>query len=245
MSKPGLLETPQPPTPKVRVVVATREDRAGFLAGTATGRSLSLPHRPLHPVVEIYLQERNHEGLPAIYNRTIEASRTDPAVLVFLHDDFHLCDSYWAEQAVASLADFQLVGLAGNRRRLPNQPSWASIDAKQTRDRAENLSGMVGYGKGFPPVSAGFYGPSRQEVKLLDGLMLIVHSDTLIAHDLRFDERFDFHFYDMDICRQAEAKGLRMGTWPISVIHESSGAAGLASEGWKAGYRAYLEKWGD
>ena len=47
-----------------------------------------------------------------------------------------------------------------------------------------------------------------------------------VASGLRFDEQFDFHFYDLDFCRQAELKGMTMGTWPISVVHESGGAYG-------------------
>jgi hypothetical protein len=32
-----------------------------------------------------------------------------------------------------------------------------------------------------------------------------------------------------------------MGTWPISVVHESGGSFG--SPGWKAAYLKYLDKW--
>jgi hypothetical protein len=46
----------------------------------------------------------------------------------------------------------------------------------------------------------------------------------------------------MDFCRQAELKGLRMGTWPLSVVHESGGAFG--SQGWRDGYARYLQKYG-
>ena len=53
---------------------------------------------------------------------------------------------------------------------------------------------------------------------------------------------FDFHFYDLDICRQFESKQLKMGTWPISVIHESGGAFGTPA--WQDSYKKYLEKWG-
>jgi hypothetical protein len=225
---------------KVCLVIATRETREGFFANTATGRSLTLRETP---AVNLYLQTENREGLPMVYNRAIEASRHDPAVLIFLHDDIHLCDFYWADQARDSLAHFQIAGLAGSKLRIPKQPSWAFVDEKLTWATRENLSGIVGHGKGYPPAQLAVFGPPRQEVKLLDGLMLIAHSETLIAHDLRFDERFDFNFYDLDFCRQAELKKLKMGTWPISVVHESTGD--YLSESWRNGYRKYIEKWGD
>jgi hypothetical protein len=103
------------------------------------------------------------------------------------------------------------------------------------------MSGIVAHGSGFPPANVSCYGAPRQQVKLLDGLFLAVQSQTLLANRLEFDERFDFHFYDMDFCRQAEARNLRLGTWTISVVHESGG--NLGSPEWRSGYARYLEKW--
>ena len=73
-------------------------------------------------------------------------------------------------------------------------------------------------------------------------MLLIANSPTLHLHDLRFDERFDFHFYDLDFCRQAELRNVRLGTWTISVVHQSRGV--LGTSGWRAAYASYLEKWG-
>jgi GT2 family glycosyltransferase len=79
-------------------------------------------------------------------------------------------------------------------------------------------------------------------VKLLDGLLLAVRSETLRRHAIFFDERFEFHLYDMDFCRQAELKSLRMGTWTLSVIHESRGAYNTPS--WHSACADYFSKWG-
>ena len=122
------------------------------------------------------------------------------------------------------------------------QPSWCKIEDIHTWDKPEYLSGMIGHGVGFPPAKLEFFGPSAQEVKLLDGVMLISHSDTLNDNSLYFDERFSFHFYDMDFCRQAELKGIKMGTWPISVVHESVGQI-VGNDSWKLEYQNYLAKW--
>jgi len=58
-----------------------------------------------------------------------------------------------------------------------------------------------------------------------------------------FDPRFDFHFYDMDFCRTARKAGLRLGTWPICLTHQSGG--NFASDAWKEKCRLYREKWPD
>jgi GT2 family glycosyltransferase len=225
--------------PKIRFVVATREDKSSFFTQTATGRSLAAYK---FPFVQLILAPNNKQGLPVIYNRAIELARADPSIMVFAHDDLHLCDFFWANKMAAALKRFDIVGLAGNKRRVPNQPSWAFVNANLQWDERAHLSGVVGHGAGFPPKKICTYGPSGQEVKLLDGLMLVAHSETLIRHRLQFDEQFPFHFYDMDLCRQAEAQGVKMGTWPISVVHESAG--NFRSESWQQGYAQYLKKWG-
>jgi len=225
---------------RIRVVCATREDREGFFSSTALGRSLSL-HRP--PAVEVRLFPRNTQGLPVVYNLAIAESARDPVVMVFVHDDVHLCDFHWAQSLRRGLGRFDIVGLAGNRRRVPRQPGWLFLDEKLTRDQRANLSGTVAHGRGYPPETVDVFGPSGERVALLDGLFLAARSETLHAKSLRFDERFDFHFYDLDFCRQAERMGLTMGTSPISVIHQSAG--NFTTAGWQAGYERYLEKWGD
>ena len=225
---------------KIRVVSASRVDKPDFLAKTALGRSLSLYRLPM---VELNLFERNTRGLPAVYNQTIAESVDDPALLIFAHNDIHLCDFYWADRIFSALQRFDIVGLAGNTRRVRNQPGWPFVDTDFTWDSRENLSGLVGHGKGYPPALLSVYGPPLREVKLLDGLLLACFSNTLRTSGLKFDEQFDFHFYDLDFCRQAEIKKLRMGTCALSVVHESSGSVG--SELWRAAYERYLRKWGD
>ena len=225
---------------KVRIVCATRANRDGFQSSTGLGKTLSV-HRPAD--VELRLFAGNTAGLPSVYNIAIEESTEDPAILLFIHDDVYLCDFHWTTTLNDALEQFAIVGVAGNRRRVARQPAWCFLDERFTRDRRENLSGTVGHGRGFPAERIDTYGPSRQPVSLLDGVMLAVKSETLHAKALRFDEQFDFHFYDLDFCRQAERAGISMGTCAVSLIHESKGNFG--GEGWRWGYERYLEKWGD
>jgi len=225
---------------KVKLIVATRSSEQDFYTTTATGRSLAF-HKP--PFIEVRLFPNNTEGLPTVYNRAIHESSKDPATLIFAHDDLHILDFYWFYRITAGLKKFSVIGLAGNRRRVPRQPSWAFVDTNLTWDAPENLSGVVGHGKSFPPSNLSFFGSPRQQVVLLDGLLLASESETLLTNNLMFDERFKFHFYDLDFCRQAEMKKITCGTWDLSLIHESNG--NLGSDAWNASYQQYLEKWGD
>jgi len=231
--------------PKIRFVSATRLSTDQFFAKAALGRSLPFYRTfPKQQHIELRLFANNTQGLPAIYNIAIEEARIDPAILIFIHDDVYLSDYYWAERLLEALTHFDLVGLAGNRRRVPRQASWMYLDDQFTRDNDDNLSGVIGHGEPFPNLKElSVYGEPGQEVKLLDGVMLAVQSRTLIEKDLRFDPRFQFHFYDMDFCRQAETKGIRMGTSAISLVHASAGVLGV--ESWRIAYQDYLAKYGE
>jgi GT2 family glycosyltransferase len=78
-------------------------------------------------------------------------------------------------------------------------------------------------------------------VQLLDGVLLAARASALLDAGVCFDQRFDFHHYDLDFSRQANAAGLRVGTWPIAVTHASGGAFGSAA--WNRSLALYREKW--
>jgi GT2 family glycosyltransferase len=240
----GELNRQEPMTAeKIRFVCATRGSHDEFFASSPLGRSLPFYRTfPPRQRIELRLFKNNVEGLPSIYNVAIEEARADPAILVFIHDDVYLSDYYWAEHLLEGLRVFDIVGLAGNRRRAPRQASWMYLNDQFLRDTDENLSGVLGHGEGFPNLKElSVYGLPCQQVRLLDGVMLAVRSRTLTDTGLRFDPRFTFHFYDLDFCRQAEVLGIRMGTWAISVIHASAGK--LGGEAWREAYQRYLAKY--
>jgi GT2 family glycosyltransferase len=224
---------------KFRIVCATRESADSFGTATALGRSLAL--YPF-PFVELRLFPRNSAGLPAIYNAAINEPTSEPTIVVFVHDDVHLTDIYWPDRLKQGLAAFDIIGIAGNTRRLPGQPSWKFLDTRFTPDTAQYLSGAIAHGQGWPPERISYYGTIGREVKLLDGVLLVARIESLLSCNVLFDERFDFHFYDLDFCRQAEQRGLRMGTWPVPIIHESGGD--LHHSAWKDAYSRYIDKWG-
>ena len=223
----------------IRIVCATRHSEADFHATSALGRSLAIAYADLGGL-ELTLFPNGNPGLPAVYNAAIRAAADRPAILLFIHDDVHLLDFFWADHLHVALTQFQIVGLVGNRRRLPRQPGWLFKDEWFNHDDPENLSGLISHGDAFPaPVRRlGALGA----VKTLDGVFLAAASHVLIDNQLYFDERFDFYCWDLDFCRQAEAKGITMGTAPIGVMHESAGHFRTAA--WADSFQHYLEKWG-
>ena len=223
----------------VTVVSATRYNQADFLQLSALGRSLQT-YAAFGVKSHIFFE--NTRGLGACYNEAVAAIDNDEEIVVFVHDDVALVDFFWVDKLLLGFSKFEVLGLAGNKRRVARQPAWLFLDDRLTWDDRSNLSGIVGHGQGFP-CGLSVYGDVMQPLKLLDGLFLAVRKKTLTASGVKFDEQFKFHFYDMDICRQFEAKNISMAAVPLGVIHASEGAFG--DHAWRDGYRAYLEKWRD
>ena len=222
----------------IRLVCATRRSQEDFLQNSALGQTLKA-YVPKEGI-ETRLFANNTQGLSQVYNQAI-AEITDDCLMVFLHDDVYLLDFYWPARLGHLLGEYDGLGLAGNRRRLPGQPGWAFIETAMSWDSPEYLSGIVGHGLGFPSQNVSYYGPAPAPVQLLDGCFLAMHAHTIKEHDLHFDERFTFDFYDLDFCRLVESRGLKMGTADLSAVHQSGGRFGVPD--WQKAYRFYLEKW--
>ncbi len=223
----------------IEIISATRLSEQDFWKRSALGLSLKRLKHDHRLVPKIKFE--NRRSLPEIYNARITAE--DSAnLLVFIHDDVWLDDCFLADRVREGLSTYDVIGVAGNRRRVQGQPAWIFTDDQFTRDSRDKLSGAVahGYSTGGEIV---FYGPAPSDCELLDGLFLAVRKSVLMESGVRFDPQFDFHFYDMDFCRSARKGGLRLGTWPIALTHQSNGTYG--SDKWKAMYQAYLNKWKD
>ena len=226
--------------PVIEIVSATRLAREEFLAKSALGQSLRRFQKDGQLRAAVAFS--NSRGLPDVYNARITA-HDGPQVLVFVHDDVWIDDYFLAERVLEGLKTYDVIGVAGNRRRVPRQPAWAFVDEKRTWDQRSNLSGRVAHGP-RPFGSISDYGDSVSvECELLDGVFLAARRATLVERGVLFDPRFDFHFYDMDFCRSARKAGLRLGTWPVCLTHQSGGDFSAAA--WKEKYGLYCEKWPD
>jgi len=223
----------------IDIVSATRLSATQFRNNSALGISLGrLAHDGRFRQNVAF---ENRTGLPEIYNRKMrENSEND--IVVFVHDDVWIDDSFLVDRVIEGLAQYDVIGVAGNRRRVPRQPVWAFVDERLTWDEKHNLSGRVSHGS-HPFGELDIFGPVPASCELLDGVFIAARKSTLIGKEVFFDPRFDFHLYDVDFCRTAREKGLHLGTWAISLTHQSGGQFG--SKSWIENYRKYLDKWTD
>ena len=223
----------------IEIVSATRLSREEFWKKSALGISLRRLKNTNKLTPRIAFE--NKKGMPEIYNKRI-SSAENHQILVFIHDDVWIDDCFFGERIHEGLEVFDVIGVAGNRRRVPDQPSWAFLDDKFTWDDKSNLSGKVAHGSGpFSRITT--YGHVPAKCKLLDDIFLATKKASLVDNHILFDQRFKFHFVDMDFCRTAISKGLQLGTWPICLTHQSRGA--YSSSEWRTNYRIYQEKWGN
>jgi hypothetical protein len=230
---------PATPLLSIKLVCATRLSERAFWRTSALGRSLA-PYQS-DPNLSIDIRFLNSAGLPEVYNRHL-VGKPAADIVVFVHDDVWLDDADWLAKVRLALRRFDIVGVAGNTRVSKNQPAWLF------RERGPEgfvwdsvyLSGSIGHGHlSRGPIS--HYGPAPVRCKLLDGVFLAARSLSLVNSKVLFDERFRFHFYDMDFCRSADRAGLALGTWPITLTHQSQGVFGNPQ--WEEGHGTYFKKW--
>lgn len=239
----GRRSTSQDAQDVIEIVSATRKSEAEFWADSALGQSIKRIASE-DPRLRASIAFNNQRGLSEVFNTQLAANTPGgDSILVFMHDDVWITDFFFGNRLVEGLKSYDVIGVAGNRRRLPNQPCWICADTSMKWDEVSNLSGGVSHGQdAFGEVS--IFGETPAECELLDGVFLAARKSLLLKAKVQFDPLFDFHFYDMDFCRTARQNGLRLGTWPICMTHQGIGSFGLHNPQWAAKYQIYLNKWG-
>ena len=230
--------------PPLLVVCASREHPDRFYTHTATGRSIARMKNAGFNI-RVLANCDNQKGLGTVYNQAIKPEFANHTI-VFMHDDVWVDDVHLAQHLHEALLRYDVVGVAGNRNRQLSQPAWSFPQKRGEWDHKENLVGVVAHDikeprKGAPRNSVSVYGTTRGPARLMDGVLLAARGRSLLQANVRFDERFEFHFYDMDFCRTAEKQGLRLGVWPLAISHCSGGNFG--SFDWFVGCGRYIGKW--
>jgi predicted O-linked N-acetylglucosamine transferase (SPINDLY family)/glycosyltransferase involved in cell wall biosynthesis len=221
---------------KIKIITATKLAEADFWSKAALGLSLKR-HLKMDARLSVEVAFANARGLSEIFNQAIVRADDDD-ILVFMHDDVWIDEANFSDAVIAGIEHYDVIGVAGNRRRVDNQPAWAFVDVAFTWDDRSNLSGGIAHGQNAFSKPENF-GEVPAACELLDGVFMASRKNSL--KQVQFDPQFDFHFYDMDFCRSARKAGLKLGTWQIKLTHQSGGAFG--SPQWRAKYQLYKNKW--
>ncbi len=148
-------------------VSATRLTRSEFEASSPLARSLRVLGQ-LTPL-RLQLAAQNTRPLADVYNAAIQASSGDE-ILVFVHDDVAIDDWMTGARLPEALSMFDVVGVAGNRRRQPGQETWYLQPSRMVNGkRCEGpldidwLSGAVLHGPQTPSTAQQASSPTAQD----------------------------------------------------------------------------------
>jgi len=194
-----------------------------FVSCTAGRQEDTVLHRSLRKLGTDRVQffQDNRVGLATCYNGVLDERAGRDEIVVFVHDDVTIGDLFIQEklnEAVGPLG-FAIVGLAGTS-------SFNLMLDKQItmwlQPPQQALSGAVEHPAQGNSNFWSVYGPTPRRCVVLDGLFLAVDLAKIGA--VRFDEQFEFHFYDLDFCLTAHFAGLSLGTTNVYVNHQSGGS---------------------
>lgn len=159
------------------------------------------------------IQEFNKEGLSKVYNKFLTEEYRGKYI-IFVHDDVLIDDLFFIEKVTNAFKKYDIIGLAGSKTTNLDVPrcAWHLMTER------ENMVGEVAHshqGNLWTTV----FGPTDSRALVLDGLFLGVNVSKLLDSGLFFDENFDFHHYDLSFCLRANEKKIKVGVFPLRVIH--------------------------
>ena len=191
--------------------------------------------------LDFYIVPNNTEGLSKVYNQFIKDEYKNK-ICVFCHDDLIIHSIDLVEQLNKAIEQFDIVGLAGSSDFKLGDTAWHMHNG-QWRDKSL-LSGSVGHNIDGKFINSVF-GEVPKRVIVLDGLFIAVNMDRILEAGLKFDETFDYNFYDLSFGLDGNNKKLKLGTWNIPVTHFSGGGGvnGYGSPKWQEGAKKFIEKY--
>ena len=189
------------------------------------------------------MHENNTKGLPEVYNQYLEADMGGEIdYIAFIHDDVSLQDSMFQYKIHQGMKSFDVLGLAGTNRCKVKKPALWHIMNNEGKPFLGG-SGAVGHPNDKGQIHMSGYGPIGQRCVLMDGLCLIVNLNIIQEKGIRFDEDFKFHHYDLSFTLTCHDAGIKMGTVPIWVIHQSPGLLNINDTGFKKSEDMFVTKW--
>lgn len=184
----------------------------------------------------------NKDGLPKVYNRCLEYYRNKNFdYLVFVHDDVYLDDTKLVEKLQKAFDElkYDIVGLAGGLNPSIKYPALWHIMCPKSSHR-----GQVQHPCSETQIYYTAFGPTPDRVTIADGVFLAVNLKNVLNVGWKFNENYTFHHYDLSSCLDANKLKLKIGVYPIHIIHLSPGLKSLEDKVWKESNEKFLKEYG-
>jgi hypothetical protein len=183
----------------------------------------------------------NEDGMPVVYNRKLQEYKdTEVEFVVCVHDDVYIDDlKLYEKLKQANGLGYNLVGLAGGLNpRLSDPALWhIMVDRNQQRGEVAHPAGNNNQ------TMTTSFGPTPSRVAIMDGLFIAVHMPSVSKTDWKFNENYTFHHYDISSCIDANRKALKLGVYPIHVIHSSPGLLSIHNKIWANSNEKFLKEY--
>ena len=202
----------------------------------------SFEHGGFEKFAKLDIIWQNKSGLSAAYNRKLqEYAGSGVKFLVFVHDDVYIDDLKLADKLEVAWGrlGYQIIGAAGTTQAQVRDPSLWHLMSSRSDHR-----GFVQHFLENGLVHCTSFGPTPSEVVVIDGLFMAVHLPSVLEKGWQFNENYEFHHYDIASCLDAVAKGVKIGVYPIYMIHESPGLESASEPVWAASNRRFLQEYG-
>lgn len=192
---------------------------------------------------DIFYKSNNKEGLSVNYNSFLKEKSGQYDNIVFIHDDVYVDDFNILEKLQKAHDSFDIVGLAGGvNMRIQNPALWHLMCGGF---QSNNLRGAVAHFTSENIIHMTSFGITPSRVAVLDGLFLSVNCKAINAAEFTFNENYTFHHYDISSCIDANKKKLKLGVYPIWVIHKSPGLLDPNSKLYLDSERKFLQEYLD
>jgi hypothetical protein len=184
----------------------------------------------------------NKEALPVVYNRCIEYYKNkNYNFLVFVHDDVYLDDKKLVEKLQKSVDEcgYDIVGLAGALNPKIKHPALWHIMSERHDHR-----GQVQHPVNEKQTFYTAFGPTPSRVAIIDGVFFAINLKKITEVGWKFNENYAFHHYDISSCLDANKLKLKIGVYPIHIIHLSPGLKSFDDKNWKESNQKFLLEYG-
>ncbi len=199
---------------EILFVCATPDNRPTFEANSTFWKSIE---RRAQIDYQIYYS--NTTGLSQVYNEALKEFGPGYDYIVFVHDDVSIEDSFVLQKLCKAHETYDIVGLAGGLDIVYN-PSKPPLWHLMTQYHHGAVAHPTQADGGLTVAS---FGPTPAKCHLVDGLFISVNTKALAKASVSFNEDMTFHFYDLALCMNARRANLKIGVWPIWVVHQGLG----------------------
>ena len=214
------------------VIVSATTKTPKTFTETLLYKSLSLLPSNMYTLDIAY---ENRKGLPTVYNEAIERHQAESiSGYFFMHDDVLIEDGFALGKIFQGWQQAHILGCAGASKFDGSDPYWMSAGR-------QHASGCVHHKEETGQRYAHSWGLVPLRCLVMDGLFLACRKD-IFDSDLRWDERFTFHHYDIDFTLQANERGFVCCTIPLHVFHGSHGNYECTE--WYDSAEVFKLKWG-